>query len=148
MDILIKPSAIFALIKSSPLLFGSASILYIANRYYAGLIWLSLACLLFAAYRYLYIRSVIYLVTEQYIRISRGILFKQIDTVELFRVKDYVITEPFLLQIFRLMDVHLKTTDSENPVIWLRGIPHSDIIEVIRERVLQTRQHNRIFEIN
>jgi hypothetical protein len=46
------------------------------------------------------------------------------------------------------MDLHLKTTDPENPEVWLRGIPLSDLVEQLRERVLQTRQHNRIYEIN
>ncbi|MES2111889.1 MAG: hypothetical protein V4577_24240 [Bacteroidota bacterium] len=46
------------------------------------------------------------------------------------------------------MDLHLKTTDPENPIIWLRGIRQSDIVDIIRERVLETRQHNRIFEVN
>jgi len=148
MEIPIKPSPIFAFLKASPIVLCAAGFLYLANRFYPGLIWLSLFCIIFAIYRYLYIRSAIYLVTLQYIRISRGILFKQIDTVELFRVKDYVITEPFILQIFRLMDLHLKTTDPEAPEIWLRGIPQSNIIDIIRERVLETRQHNRIYEIN
>jgi len=148
MDIPIKPSTIFAFIKTLPFIVYAAIFLYLANRYFPGLFWISLACVLFAIYRYCYIRSAIYLVTQQYIRISRGILFKQIDTVELFRVKDYIITEPILLQIFRLMDLHLKTTDPEAPEIWLRGIPQSNIIDVIRERVLESRQHNRVYEIN
>jgi uncharacterized membrane protein YdbT with pleckstrin-like domain len=147
-DIQLKPSAIFAFLKITPFILTAIVCLYIANRYYNGLIWLSLLSITAAIYRYIFIRQVIYLVTTEYIRVSKGIFFKQIDTVELFRVKDYIITEPFQLQIFRLMDLHLKTTDPENPVIWLRGIPQSDIIDIIRDRVLQTRQHNRIFEIN
>lgn len=148
MDIQIKPATLFAFIKTAPILLCAAGILYLANRYLPDLIWLSLICVAFAIYRYLYIRNVIYLVTSQYIRISRGIFFKQIDTIELFRVKDYVITEPFLLQLFRLMDVHLKTTDPENPILWMRGIPQSNIIDIIRERVMEARQHNRIVELN
>jgi uncharacterized membrane protein YdbT with pleckstrin-like domain len=148
MDIQIKPSPIFAFIKAIPFLLFAAFFLYISNRYFPLIIWFSLLAIIMAIYRYLYIRKAIYLVTEQYIRITRGIFFKQVDTVELFRVKDYIIAEPFVLQVFRLMDVHLKTTDPDAPEIWLRGIPQSDIIDIIRERVLETRQHNRIYEIN
>ena len=147
-DIELKPSPIFAFIKITPLILCAAAALYIANRYFGGLLWISLFCMLAAIYRYIFIRRVIYLVTTTYIRVSKGIFFKQIDTVELFRVKDYIITESFLLQIFRLMDLHLKTTDPENPIIWLRGIQQSDIVDIIRDRVLETRQHNRIFEVN
>jgi len=60
----------------------------------------------------------------------------------------YTLTQPFVLQIFKLMDLHLKTTDPENPEVWLRGIPLSELVEQLRERVLETRQHNRIYEIN
>jgi uncharacterized membrane protein YdbT with pleckstrin-like domain len=147
-DISLKPTAIFAFMKILPLLLVSCVMLYMANRFWADLIWLSLISMTITLYRYIAIRRITYLVTAQYIRVSRGIFFKRIDTVELFRVKDYTITEPFALQIFKLMDVQLRTTDPENTVLWLRGIPQSDIIDFIRDRVLETRRHNPIYEIN
>jgi uncharacterized membrane protein YdbT with pleckstrin-like domain len=147
-DIQLKPSAIFAFFKVTPFILCAIAFAWLANRYYPLLIGLSLFSILFGIYRYIFIRQVIYLVTPEYIRITRGLFLKQIDTVELFRVKDYSITEPFFMQLFKLMDLHLKTTDPENPILWLRGIPQSDIIDTIRQRVLQSRQHNRIFEIN
>jgi hypothetical protein len=54
----------------------------------------------------------------------------------------------FWLQIFSLMDLTLKGTDPENPVIWLRGIPRTDLVDVLRERVNEARQHNRLYELN
>jgi hypothetical protein len=136
-DIQLRPSAIFAFSKSIPFMVCAIAFAWLASRYFSALIYLSLFSMLAGLYRYIFIRRVIYLVTPQYI-----------DTVELFRIKDYVIFEPFLLQLFQLMDLHLKTTDPENPLLWLRGIPQSDIIDTIRERVLETRKHNQIVEIN
>ena len=107
-----------------------------------------MSTILFATYRYAFIRRIKYTITPEYLQISKGLFFREIDTIELFRVKDYILEQPFVLQIFRLMDLHLKTTDPENPVIWLRGIPLSDLVEQLRERVLETRKHNRIYEIN
>jgi len=147
-DIILKPTAVFAFIKTLPLLVLSIALLYVANRLWADLIGLSIISIAFALYRYTTIRRITYLVTAQYIRISRGIFFKRIDTVELFRVKDYTIEEPFMLQVFKLMDVQLRTTDPENPILWLRGIPQSGIIDIIRDRVLETRRHNQFYEIN
>ena len=46
------------------------------------------------------------------------------------------------------MDLTLKATDPENPVIWLRGIPYSDLVDTLRERVNDARQHNRVYELN
>ena len=144
----IRPAVIFAFIKISGLLLAAAGFLLLAWRYFPALIWLSVAIMFFAAYRYLYIRRIRYMITPEYLQVNRGLFFRQVDTIELFRVKDYTLTQPFVLQIFKLMDLHLKTTDPENPEVWLRGIPLSDLVEQLRERVLETRQHNRIYEIN
>jgi hypothetical protein len=73
---------------------------------------------------------------------------KAISQVELYRIKDYILTRPFMLQLFRLMDLELRSTDPVNPIIWLRGIPYSDLIDTIRAHVQEARQHNRIYEIN
>ena len=144
----IRPAAIFAFIKIFPFILCAIGFLMLAWRFFPGLIWVSFGSLFMAIYRYLYIRQVRYLVTPEVIRISAGIFFKRIDQVELYRVKDYILTQSFLLQVFRLMDLTLKSTDPENPVIWLRGIPESDLVDTIREHVQSARQHNRIYEIN
>jgi uncharacterized membrane protein YdbT with pleckstrin-like domain len=146
--IIIKPATIFAFIKILPLTFAATCFLFLAWWIFPELIWLSLAIMLFAFYRFIFIRNTIYLITPEIIRIRRGIFFKRTDTVELYRVKDYILTQPFILQLFKLMDLTLKTTDPENPVIWLRGIPLSDLVDTIRSHVQEARQHNRIYEIN
>jgi len=121
---------------------------FLASRYLPSLNLAAFATISYALYRYIYIRCVIYLVTTQYIRITQGIFFKRTDTVELYRVKDYIITEPIHFQIFRLMDLQLKTTDPENPILWLRGIPQTDLIDILRDRIQQSRQTNHIIEIS
>ncbi|HVW15840.1 MAG TPA: PH domain-containing protein [Mucilaginibacter sp.] len=146
--IVIRPAAIFAFIKILGLLFAAAAFLYLAWLYFPPLTWVSMFVMLFAVYRYAFIRKVQYTITPEYLQVRKGIFFREVDTVELFRIKDYILEQPFVLQIFRLMDLHLKTTDPENPEIWLRGIPLSNLVEQLRERVLETRKHNRIYEIN
>jgi membrane protein YdbS with pleckstrin-like domain len=147
-NITLKPAALFAIIKISPFLLSAIPATFLAYRYQPVFIFLSVFILLFALYRYIYIRRAIYLVTPEYIRITTGILFKCTDTVELFRVKDYIITQPPLLQILNLMDLQLKTTDPENPILWLRGIPQIDIIDTLRDRILNSRNRNHIIEIS
>ncbi|TSJ40926.1 PH domain-containing protein [Mucilaginibacter corticis] len=147
-DIRIKQTRLFSFFKTLPLMLCTILVTWLANTCWPSLLWLSFAFSSLAIYRYVYLHRVLYLVTPQYIRITRGIFFKEIETVELFRVKDYVIFQPPLLQLCKLMNVQLKTTDPENPFLLLRGIPRSDIIDIIRERVLETRRHNQVFEIN
>lgn len=139
---------LFAFLKALPLILLALTFLLLAW-------WLSLYFIVFslvvcgiAWYRLLYIRSFHYLITAEYIRLSRGIFFKRTDQVEMFRVKDYIITQSFLLQLFKLMYLTLKSTDPENPVIQFRGIPESTITDTIRERVLAARKNNNIYELN
>jgi membrane protein YdbS with pleckstrin-like domain len=144
----LRPAGIFAFLKIFPLILCAIGFLLLAWHCCPSLIWLSLLSTLFAFYRFIYIRNICYEVNSEIIRISRGIFFKRIDQVELFRVKDYILTRPFLLQLFGLMDLELKSTDPVNPMVWLRGIPYSDLVDTIRAHVQEARQHNRIYEVN
>jgi len=147
-DIIIKPAFLFAFLKALPLILLGLSLLFLAWWLSPYLILLSFVFCLAACYRFIYNRHINYLITTEYIRISQGIFLKRIDQLEMYRIKDYVMTQPFSLQLFGLMDLLIKSTDPENPVIWLRGIPESDIIDTIRDRVQEARKHNNIYEVN
>jgi uncharacterized membrane protein YdbT with pleckstrin-like domain len=147
-DILLKPSVLFAFLKILPLLALALTFVFLAWKLSPNFIVFGIGVAGFAWYRVLFLRNCQYLIGLEYVQITRGIFFKRIDQVEMYRIKDYVVTRSLLLQLFRLMDVMLKSTDSETPVIWLRGIPSSDIIETIRDRVQEARKVNRIVELN
>lgn len=144
----LRPATIFAFIKVFPFIICTIGFLLLACRYWPGLLGLSLIAMVMACYRFMYIRHIRYKLTPEILRISRGIFFKRTDQVELYRLKDYVVTRSFVLQVFGLMDVELKGTDPENPVVWLRGIPFSDIVDTIRNHVQDARAVNKIYEIN
>ncbi|MEO6849043.1 MAG: PH domain-containing protein [Mucilaginibacter sp.] len=147
-DILLKPAMLFAFLKTLPLIFLAITFLLLAWWLSPYFILFSLAVCGLAWYRLLYIRSFQYLITTEYIRLTRGIFFKRVDQVEMFRVKDYIITQSFILQLFRLMYLTLKSTDPENPVIQFQGIPESTITDTIRDRVQEARKNNKIYELN
>jgi uncharacterized membrane protein YdbT with pleckstrin-like domain len=144
----IRPAAIFAFVHVLAFMLCSLGFLLLAWRYWPGLVWISLLSAIFGLYRFWFIRSVCYTITPEIIRIKRGIFFKRTDQVELYRVKDYILTQPFLLQVFGLMNLTLKSTDPENPVVWLRGIPASNLVDTLRGYVQQARLNNKIYEIN
>lgn len=147
-DIELRPAPIFAFVKTFPLNLLTVAFLILAWKLSPFFIWLGFLTTVIALYRYIYIRKLVYLITPEYIRISQGIFFKRVDQLEMYRIKDYIITQSPLLQLFGLMNVTLKSTDRENPIIWLRGIQRSDLIDNIRERVQEARKLNKIYEIN
>ena len=144
----LRPAAIFAFLKVFPFLVCSAGFLLLAWWLWQPLIWLSFFCLAIALYWYSYIRTIRYLLTPEIIRIRTGICVKRTYQVELYRIKDYIQVQSLFLQLLRLMDLCLKSTDPLNPIIWLRGIPASDLVDVLRERVQDARGHNQIVELN
>ena len=146
--ITIRPARVFAFVHVLAFMLCSLGFLLLAWSFWPGLVWISLLSALFGLYRFGFIRCVCYTITPEIIRIHRGIFFKRTDQVELYRVKDYILTQPFLLQICGLMNLTLKSTDPENPVIWLRGIPASDLVDTLRGYVQQARLNNKIYEIN
>jgi uncharacterized membrane protein YdbT with pleckstrin-like domain len=143
----LRPATLFAFIKVFPFIILTIVFLLLAGRYWPGLLFVSLICVVMACYRFIYIRNIRYTLTPEILRLSRGIFFKRVDQVELYRLKDYIVIRPFLLQIFGLMDVELKGTDPENPIVWLRGIPYSDLVDTIRNHVQHARAVNKIYEI-
>jgi uncharacterized membrane protein YdbT with pleckstrin-like domain len=147
-DLIIKPSGIYA--------FGCVVHWLLLATLFAFAAWLLVPALIlisvfFAAigcYQFMACRMICYRLSEEILEVRTGILFRRTDHLELFRVKDYVMTQNLLSQVFGLMNLDLLTTDLSGPVLRLRGIPKSDIVEVIRERVQQARQHNHIVELN
>jgi uncharacterized membrane protein YdbT with pleckstrin-like domain len=147
-DILLRPTMLFAFLKALPLILLAITFLLLAWWISPYFILSSLSVCGVAWYRLLYIRSFQYLITAEYIRLSSGIFFKRIDQLEMFRVKDYIITQSFILQMFKLMYLTLKSTDPENPVVLFQGIPESSITDTIRDKVLSARKNNNIYELN
>lgn len=147
-ELTLRPAALYAFLKVLPLLLAALLFLVIAWYFFIAIIWLSFFAMLAAWYRFLYTWSTIYLITPEFIRIRTGIFSKRLDSLEMYRIKDYVIYQPFILQVFHLMNLTLKTTDPENKTVVLTGIPVSDIVDTIRDHVQEARLHNRIFEIN
>jgi len=81
-----------------------------------------------------------YEMTSQRLRIRTGILNKKVDELELFRVKDYTLEQPFLLRLVGLGNLTMITSDATSPTVTIKAIPD---IEDVREKLRQAVQHER-----
>jgi len=147
-EISLRPAAIYAFARSLPLIL--VGLAFLALAWWLAPLFLLPAIVLIAVawYRFLRIRSFRYLLTSEILRVSKGLFFRRTDQVELFRMKDFIITQPLFMRLFRIMNLTLKSTDPELPVVTLQGIPESDIVDAIREYVLEARKHNQLIELN
>ena len=95
--------------------------------------------------KWLQVNCIRYELTTERLRVRSGVLTRKTDEIELYRVKDYVLQEPFALRMFGLGDVVLQTTDDANPVVLLKAIHRSDSLrDEIRKYVEIRRDAKRV----
>ncbi len=88
-------------------------------------------------------------ITDQRIIEQRGILSITTNQLELYRVKDITLEQPFMLRIFGLSNIVLLTSDSTNPSYTLRGIEEGTALtEKIRIAIDKRRDNKGVKEVD
>jgi len=110
--------------------------------------WLALGLLApigYAGWRWLLLRSRVYEVTTERIRVSTGILTRRTDELELYRVEDIALVEPLPLRLLGLGNVELATNDTSNPRLVLPAIKGvKQLREDLRKAVEERREKKKV----
>ena len=86
-----------------------------------------------------------YHLTTERLHVTTGVFSRKTEDLELYRVKDYHINEPFTMRVFGLADIILNTTDDGNPTIYLKAIPDGKgLRDQIRKNVEVCRDRKRV----
>lgn len=102
-----------------------------------------------AFWRWLTLRCTRYEVTSERVFYSQGVLSRRTDCLELYRVRDIRIEEPFLLRILGLGNVVMDTSDRTTPVFVFRAIPApAQLADVLRENVEVCRRTKGVREVD
>jgi len=113
-----------------------------------AVIWLGLP-FLFAAKKWLNIRFHVYELTTQRLRVTKGILAKRVDDLELYRVKDMTLVQPFLPRLFGLGNVVVETSDRTTPTVTISAVRDARLLlDEIREAVETMRKEKRVREVD
>ena len=98
---------------------------------------------LWAVARWIGTRTHRYEVTSERVKITTGLLSRQSTELELYRVRDYSIIEPFWLRLVGCGNIVLQTSDRTTSQVVLRAVPHAaslkDQIRTHTERMRQRR---------
>jgi uncharacterized membrane protein YdbT with pleckstrin-like domain len=110
---------------------------------------LGLLALLQIVLRNLRLRSTFYVLTTQRVRVVSGLLNKDIQEIELFRVKDTSVYQRFFQRLFGLGTITIVSGDANQPRLVLRGIPRAlELRERLRQEVLVLRQRYSVRELD
>jgi membrane protein YdbS with pleckstrin-like domain len=98
---------------------------------------------------YVHLRAIEYVVTTQRVRVVSGIFGKDIQEIELFRVKDTMANQSFFLRLFGLGTITIISGDERHPRIVLSGVPGAiELRERLRQEVMTLRQRFGVREVD
>src|SRR5437867_1706629 len=73
-----------------------------------------------------------YQVTTERIHLRQGVFARKTDDLELYRIRDYVLDEPFFLRLFGLGNVVLSTDDQTSATLVIRAVPQ---VQALRDQI-------------
>lgn len=104
---------------------------------------------LWVAWRYLVVRTRIYELTTERLRITAGVFNQRVDEVELYRVKDTLMERPWWMRLIGLSNIVLETSDRSLPRVEISALPQGqEFREILRKQVEQQRDKKRVRELD
>lgn len=95
-------------------------------------------------WRWLELRSRVYRITNQRLRITEGVFSKQSEELELYRIRDTALAQPFLYRLFDRGDIVLTTQDASAPSLTIECVPGpNELRDRLRDAVEACRDRKR-----
>jgi uncharacterized membrane protein YdbT with pleckstrin-like domain len=114
-----------------------------------GLLFWLVIPIFIVLWKWLAVKSIKYELSTERLRTRYGVLNKKMDELELYRVRDYKLEQPFFLRIFSLGNIILETSDRSHPIVVIRAIPNAEQLrENIRTSVEECRARKRVREVD
>jgi uncharacterized membrane protein YdbT with pleckstrin-like domain len=143
--------AIFGTLVLSVILFVvlSAGLIYYWKEFPQGtlrhvLFWVPLIPLLVFLCKWIALSFTAYEITSERVKVIKGILSKRTDELELYRVKDTSLVEPFIYRMFSAGNIVIVTGDATTPQFELKAIKNAkEVREQLRASIEECRTRKR-----
>lgn len=100
-------------------------------------------------WRYLVVRTQVFELTNQRLRITCGVINQKIDEIELYRVKDSQMVRPWWMRLTGLASIVLETSDRTMPKLEIPAIrAGAEVREILRKQVELERDRKRVREMD
>ncbi len=98
-------------------------------------------------WRYLVVRTQVFELTSERLRVTRGVINQKIDEIELYRVKDSQMIRPWWMRLTGLASIALETSDRTLPQLVIPAIHGGENVrELLRKHVELERDRKRVRE--
>lgn len=114
-----------------------------------GLFFWLVIPLFFILWRWLVVKNTKYELTTERLRLRYGVFNKVSNELELYRVRDYKLEQPFFLRVFSLSNIVLTTSDKSHPRVVIEAIDDGEELrEKLRKYVEICRTRKGVREID
>ena len=104
---------------------------------------------LYALWKFLTVRTQVFELTNERLRITRGVINQHIDEIELYRVKDSVLVRDWWMRLAKLASIRLETSDRTMPRLVIPAIQGgAEMRELLRKQVELQRDKKRVREMD
>jgi membrane protein YdbS with pleckstrin-like domain len=99
--------------------------------------------------RYLETKNQVFELTSERLKMTEGIFSKVTETLELYRVKDIEVLQPFIYRIAGLENIKVNTSDLSSPVILIDGVSQKiGLADKLRNQVEIIRALKKVRELD
>jgi uncharacterized membrane protein YdbT with pleckstrin-like domain len=99
--------------------------------------------------RYLETKNQVFELTNERLKMTEGIFSKVTETLELYRVKDIEVLQPFIYRTVGLENIKVNTSDLSSPVILIDGISQKvGFADKLRNQVELIRAQKNVRELD
>ena len=100
-------------------------------------------------WKWLVVKNMKYELTTERLRMRHGVFNKKLDELELYRVRDYKLDQPFFLRIFSLGNIIMQTSDRTHPTVVIQAIADAENLrEQLRTYVEACRTRKGVRELD
>ena len=100
-------------------------------------------------WRYLVVRTQVFELTSERLRLTRGVINQKIDEIELYRVKDSQMVRPWWMRLTGLASIVMETSDRTLPNLVIPAIHGGEQVrELLRKHVELERDRKRVREMD
>ena len=147
--VILRPALSFAILKSINLItFSTVILLFSVYFNFQAIAFVAIVPIILLIYRISYWRMVKYEFSSTQIKYTRGVFHIKMDFLEMYRIKDFDQRQSLIMRLLKIMHINLMTSDITHPVLKLKGIPKSNISDILRKMVQKSRKENRVYEVD
>ena len=102
-----------------------------------------------AIWKFLVVRTEVFELTTERLRITRGVINQHVDEIELYRIKDSLMIREWWMRLTGLASIKLQTSDRSMPELLIPAIRGgAEMRELLRKQVELQRDKKRVREMD